>query len=190
MIVATDFNFYLHLAQLVIGLITIFFGRKLHWLWIGFLAFLLGERIVSFALFRDTDLLRFSSAAGAGLILAVLAVRFRRVAVVVGGFLAAGLLAVTVFGRFLPIVPIWLALTLLVGAGIPGAVFAWRRPELALIWLSAIWGSLAGVTLARMFTRYSPLLDVLAFLILASAGIWVQMRQWRRETAPASAQEG
>ena len=59
MTVVIDFNFFLHIAQILIGIVTIFYGRRLYWLWIGFEAFLLGERLASFALYRSTDLLRF-----------------------------------------------------------------------------------------------------------------------------------
>ena len=93
MTVVIDLNFYLHIAQILIGVVTIFYGRRLYWLWIGFEAFLLGERLASFALYRSTDLLRFSAAALIGLLFALLALRFRR-----------HVLALIVTGRFLPIV--------------------------------------------------------------------------------------
>ena len=105
MTVVIDFNFFLHIAQILIGIVTIFYGRRLYWLWIGFEAFLLGERLASFALYRSTDLLRFSAAALIGLLFALLALRFRRHVLALGGFLSAGVLGLIVTGRFLPIVP-------------------------------------------------------------------------------------
>jgi hypothetical protein len=46
MTIGTDFNFCLHSAQILIGIVTIFYGPRFYGLWIGFEAFLLGERLV------------------------------------------------------------------------------------------------------------------------------------------------
>jgi LmbE family N-acetylglucosaminyl deacetylase len=184
MTVVIDFNFFLHIAQILIGIVTIFYGRRLYWLWIGFEAFLLGERLASFALFRSTDLLRFSAAALIGLLFALLALRFRRHVLALGGFLSAGVLALIVTGRFLPIVPGGMALAALVIAGTLGGLFVWRNPDLGTIILSAVTGTLAAMTIVRRFTGSNLILEPLAFVIIAGLGIWFQMHQWRQSGSP------
>ena len=151
MTVVFDFNFSLHIAQILVGVVTIFYGRRLYWLWIGFEAFLLGERIASFALYRSTDFLRFSAAALVGLLFALLALRFRRHVLTLGGFLSAGVFGLIVTGRFLPIVPGWTALAALVAAGSLGGLFVWRNHDLGVIVLSAVTGTLAAMTIVRRF---------------------------------------
>ena len=185
MTVVIDFNFFLHIAQILIGIVTIFYGRRLYWLWIGFEAFLLGERLASFALYRSTDLLRFSAAALIGLLFALLALRFRRHVLALGGFLSAGVLGLIVTGRFLPIVPGGMALAALVIAGSLGGLFVWRNPDLGTIILSAVSGTLAAMTIVRRFTGSNLILEPLAFVVLAGLGIWFQVRQWRRSGSPA-----
>jgi LmbE family N-acetylglucosaminyl deacetylase len=189
MTVVIDFNFFLHIAQILIGVVTIFYGRRLYWLWIGFEAFLLGERLASFALYHSTDLLRFSAAALIGLLFTLLALRFRRHVLALGGFLSAGVLGLIVTGRFLPIVPGWMALGALVIAGSLGGLFVWRNPDLGTIILSAVSGTLAAMTIIRRFTGSSPILELLAFVVLAGLGIWFQLRQWRRRGSPAMLKE-
>jgi len=188
MIVTIDLNFYLHLAQVAIGVVTIFFGRRLYWLWIGFIAFLLGERIVSFALFRSTDLVRFSLAAAVGLLFALLAVRLRRHVLTLGGFLSAGALGIVVMGRFVPVAPRLLALTVLLGAGLAGAIFVWRNHDLGTIILSAVSGTLAGMAIVRVLVGSNQVVEAVSFVIIAGLGIWFQVRQWRRELVPAEAE--
>ena len=186
MTVVIDFNFFLHIAQILIGIVTIFYGRRLYWLWIGFEAFLLGERLASFALFRSTDLLRFSAAALIGLLFALLALRFRRHVLALGGFLSAGVLALIVTGRFLPIVPGGMALAALVIAGSVGGLFVWRNPDLGTIILSAVTGTLACMTIVRRFAGSNLILEPLAFVVFAGLGIWFQERQWRQSGSPAT----
>jgi LmbE family N-acetylglucosaminyl deacetylase len=186
MTVVIDFNFFLHIAQILIGIVTIFYGRRLYWLWIGLEAFLLGERLASFALFRSTDLLRFSAAALIGLLFALLALRFRRHVLALGGFLSAGVLALIVTGRFLPIVPGGIALAALVIAGSVGGLFVWRNPDLGTIILSAVTGTLACMTIVRRFAGSNLILEPLAFVVIAGLGIWFQERQWRQSGSPAT----
>ena len=164
MTVVIDFNFFLRIAQILIGVVTIFYGRRLYWLWIGFEAFLLGERLASFALYGSTDLLRFSAAALIGLLFALLALRFHRHVLTLGGFLSAGVLGLIVTGRFLPIVPGWMALAALVAVGSLGALFVWRNHDLGVIILSAVSGTLAAMTILRRFTGSGPILEALAFV--------------------------
>jgi len=185
MTVVIDLNFFLHIAQILIGVVTIFYGRRLYGLWIGFEAFLLGERLASFAFYRSTDLLRFSAAALIGLLFALLALRFRRHVLALGGFLSAGVLAMIVTGRFLPIVPGWRALVALVAVGSLGGLFVWRNPDLGTIILSAVSGTLAVMTIVRRFAGSNLILEPLVFVFLAGLGIWFQVRQWRRSGSPA-----
>ena len=185
MTVVIDLNFFLHIAQILVGLVTIFYGRRLYGLWIGFEAFLLGERLTSIALYRSTDLLRFSAAALIGLLFALLALRFHRHVLALGGFLSAGVLAMIVTGRFLPIVPGRMALVALVVAGSLGGLFVWRNLDVGTIILSAVSGTLAAMTILRRFTGSNLILEPLVFVCLAGLGIWFQMRQWRRSGSPA-----
>jgi len=187
MIVTVDLNFYLHLAQIAIGVVTIFFGRRLYWLWIGFIAFLLGERIISFALFRFADLVRFSLAAAVGLLFALLAVRLRRHVLTLGGFLSAGALGVIVTGRFVPVVPRLLALILLLGAGVAGAIFVWRNHDLGTIILSAVSGTLASMAIVRALVGSNQTVEGVSFVVIAGLGIGFQVRQWRRESRSTEA---
>ena len=190
MIITVDFNFYLRLIQVLVGAVTIFYGRRLYWLWLGFSAFFLGEHIISIALFRDTDLLRFSAAIAAGVAFALLAIRLHRHALATGGFLSAGMLGITVTGLFMPVAPTWLAASVLAGAGIAGAFFVWRRSDLATILLSAVSGTLTISAIVKSFVGANAAVEAVAFVILAGLGIWVQVRQWQRPRWTPRARRG
>ena len=116
-------------AQVAGALGALFFGRKLQWLWFALAVMTFSDNVVKVALFRETDGLRSLASLAAGLLAALVAIaihrRFTGIVIAVGGFLAAALGAVQMLGPLLNPAPEWFVFTILIAAGIAGAV--WTR---------------------------------------------------------------
>ena len=78
-----------------------------------------------------------------------------------------------------------MALAALMVVGSLGGLFVWRNPDLGVIILSAVSGTLAAMTVLRRFTGSGLILEALAFVVIAGLGIWFQVRQWRQSGSPA-----
>ena len=167
----------------------LFFGRKLPWVWFALAVLEVTRKILSVALYRETDTLRGIGSLAGGLLAVVLALllqkRFRGVVLALGGFLASGVVAVQALGPLLNPAPEWVVLALLAMCGIAGATWASANRGDAIIILSALVGAGVltdtligplGVDEAHRFQVYA---------ILALAGIGFQF--WRERRRPTSA---
>ena len=126
------------------GFISLFFGRRLTWLWVALAVYNIVSRGLAVGLYRETDVNRLAPALVVGIVAAIgaalLARRFPKAVFAVGGFLAGGLIAVQALGPLLNPFPEWLVISLLIGAGFLGGVWAMRNPGNAGIVLSALVG--------------------------------------------------
>jgi len=73
------------LPQVLVGLVLLFFGRKLFWLFVGVVGFLAGMRFGSHLVTGQTELVILAIAIGIGLLAALLAIVLQRLAVAIAG---------------------------------------------------------------------------------------------------------
>lgn len=164
-------------------------GRKLPWIWFALAMFELVTKIVSVALYREVDSVRGIAALSGAVLAAVLALlvqrRFGNVVLVVGGFLATGLIVVQVLGPLLNPAPEWLVLGLMVATGVAGAIWARANPSAATIVFSALVGAgiLADTLVDTMGIDEAHRFQVYALLALIGVGVQVWTR--RREQGAA-----
>jgi hypothetical protein len=128
------------LIKIVVGVALLLLGRRLFWLFVGALGFIVAFSLVSEPLKNQPHIAALVAALVVGLIGALFAIFLQKVAVLVAGFLAGG------YGVFLlvehlgwqtspfPWVPVLLGA--IIGAVLVSMLFEW-----ALILLSSLFGS-------------------------------------------------
>jgi hypothetical protein len=157
------------IAAIVAGLLLLFMGRRLFWLFVALVGFGAGMMISSELFAVHDQLMLLVIGIVCGLIGALIALFLQRLAIVIAGFLAGATVGVAVAQ--------WLGFH--AGAMIPGliggliggillsALFDW-----ALIFLSSI----AGASLIIRSVNLRASYVVPAFLVLALIGIVIQSR--------------
>jgi MFS family permease len=174
------------------GFISLFFGRRLTWLWVALAVYNIVSRGLAVALYRETDVNRLAPALVVGIVAAVaaalLARRFPKAVLAVGGFLAGGLIAVQALGPLLNPFPEWLVISLLIGAGFLSGAWAMRNPDSAGIVLSALVGAGIMTTVLMNWLKLEEGVRLQVYAVLALAGIGFQFWRERRTTASATIQ--
>jgi len=174
------------------GFISLFFGRRLTWLWVALAVYNIVSRGLAVALYRETDVNRLAPALVVGIVAAVaaalLARRFPKAVLAVGGFLAGGLIAVQALGPLLNPFPEWLVISLLIGAGFLSGAWAMRNPDSAGIVLSALVGAGIMTTVLMNWLKLEEGVRLQVYAVLALAGIGFQFWRERRTTASAAIQ--
>jgi hypothetical protein len=181
----------LALARLVGGVVALFFGGKMRWLWAALAAYNFVSKALLVALYREPDLTRAIGSLAIGVLAAVAAIvlarLFPKAVLVVGGFLASAMIVVQAFGPLLNPAPEWLVLGITVAAGVVGVRLALRYTEVAEIVMSALVG--AGI-MASALTDTMHIDESLRFqvyIVLALVGIGFQL--WRTRRAAAAEAE-
>ncbi len=159
----------------VVGVLLLFLGRRLYWLFVGGVGFVVGFSIASNLIGRESHATALVVGLVAGLCGVVLALLLQRVAVVVAGLLAGAWLGVQVAGASgaAPAGTPWLPA--LIG-GVLGALLSLALFSAVLVVLS----SLVGAALLARLLDGKPLTQGIAFLLLTLLGIAVQARGPRR----------
>ena len=127
-------------VPIVIGGLLLLFGRKLFWLYIAACGFAVGLTMVTRIFSVQPEWLALLIGLGAGVLGALLAVFFQRLAIGVGGFLAGAFIAVTI-ARGVGIeggASFWVTFVL---GGIVGAMLMVMLFDWGLIALSCLLGS-------------------------------------------------
>lgn len=136
------------IASIVAGVLLLAFGRRLFWLFVAIVGFLVGVNLAA-TLFPDNAMVGLLAGIALGGVAAVAAVFIQRLAVFLGGFLAGGYLAVTLLGMVFTTMGSnsWLPFVVggILGALLMSVVFDW-----ALIILSSLTGAI-------LIARYLPL---------------------------------
>ena len=165
--------------RLMLGIIMLFAGSSLFWLFLGGVGFIFGFDLAEQVMKSQPRDIIVVVALLAGLAGALLAVFLQKIAILVGGFIAGGYLAFRLMGEFGmgsgPLHWLLLALGCLIGAVLMKVLFNW-----ALIVLSSGVGSvliLQAFPLDRQMTR-------LLFLALFIVGIAAQSGLLSRKSAP------
>lgn len=164
--------------QIIIGLVLLFAGRKLFWLALGVVGFLIGMKLASVFFDSNSELTLIIIAAGAGLLFAVITVLLQKIAIVLAGFVAGG------YGAFVLMHRLhvtfgdldWLPELI---AGVLGALFASFVFEWALIILSSAVGSYLIIGSFNM----NPDTGQFLFILLSIFGIAVQAKT-RKKSKP------
>jgi Domain of unknown function (DUF4203) len=163
----------MQLFTMLLGLILLVFGRKLFWLCVAVLGFIVGTEFAGTLLADQPRWVMLVIGLGAGLLGALLAVVAQRVAFALAGFYAGAYLALAavhsleVGGQSM----IWFA-----AGGILGAVLAALIMDWAIIALSSLAGAGAIVEAAAM----GQTTGALVFVALVVVGIIVQARLMAR----------
>lgn len=162
-----------NIVQLLLGCVVLLAGRNIFWLFIALAGFLAGFQLAGIWLADNSLILQVTVALGAGLLGALLAVVFERVAFALAGFYAAAYLALIMVDR--------LGVTgaetvIILGSGLVGALLAALVMDWAIIALSALVGAAAIVATFAL----PPVIEIVLFIVLAAVGVAVQRTVYTR----------
>jgi hypothetical protein len=168
-------HFTVPIVGALIGIVVLFFGRKLFWLCVAAVGFAAGVEIAPHLVHEPSPLLALTIAIVLGLIGALLALFLQKIAIAVVGFLAGGKLAGAIAGAFFVHHAEYSTIVFVVG-GILGAILILVVFNWALIVVS----SLIGAHLIQSAIVLPPSGSTIVFLGLAVIGMLVQASSLRR----------
>ncbi len=164
--------------NILIGAALLLFGRKLFWLFVGCIGFIVGAEFAGEVLQGQPEWLILLIALGVGLLGAIVSVFLQRVLVGIAGFFAGGYCLSTLATAMLHTkyegMP-WIAY---VAGGMFGAILIIALLEPALIVIS----SLAGATAVSQNIPLDASAKTVILIVLLVFGIVVQTGQYARET--------
>ncbi len=157
--------------HILIGLVLLFAGRRLFWLFVACVGFASGYHYAQqvWAIHSPVLVLILSIAAGAAG--AIIAIFFQKAAIVVAGFAAGGYIVLTLLDQVagLPAQMLWLPYII---GGIIGAIILFFVFDWALIFLS----TLTGATLIVQMVAFNPWVKITLFLALVIVGTTFQAK--------------
>ncbi len=143
-------------------------GRKLFWLFVGVIGFIIGVEIAT-RFFHGSDLITLIAGLGLGVIFAVLAIFLETLAIGIAGFLGGGYILLSFAGLFGLDKGLMTWVIFIVG-GIIGAALIASLFDWALIIIS----SLAGSSMILNAFHFGRLIAALIFIVLFFIGVAVQ----------------
>ena len=159
----------------LIGVVILFFGRKLFWLCVAAVGFAVGVKIAPLLVNESASLLALLIALIFGVLGALLALFLQKVAIAVLGFLAGGKLATAIAAAFFVQYAQYSTIIFVIG-GIIGAILL-----LALFgWALIVVSSFIGAYLIQSAIVLPPTGSTLVFIGLAIVGIFMQAASYRR----------
>ena len=159
----------------LIGVVILFFGRKLFWLCVAAVGFAVGVKIAPLLVNESSSLLALLIALIFGVLGALLALFLQKIAIAVLGFLAGGKLATAIAAAFFVQYAQFSTIIFVIG-GIIGAILL-----LALFgWALIVVSSFIGAYLIQSAIVLPPTGSTLVFIGLAMVGIFVQAASFRR----------
>jgi len=163
------------IVGVIIGVVILFFGRKLFWLCVAAVGFAVGVKIAPLLVNESSSLLALLIALIFGVLGALLALFLQKVAIAVLGFLAGGKLATAIAAAFFVQYAQYSTIIFVIG-GIIGAILL-----LALFgWALIVVSSFIGAYLIQSAIVLPPTGSTLVFIGLAMVGIFVQAASYRR----------
>ena len=163
------------IVGVTIGIVILFFGRKLFWLCVAAVGFAVGVEIAPQLIHEPSAIVALLVALVFGLLGALLALFLQKVAIAVLGFLAGGKLASAIAAAFFVQYAQYSTIIFVVG-GIIGAILLIAVFDWALIIVS----SFIGAYLIQSAIFLPPTGSTLVFLALAIIGILVQAASFRK----------
>ncbi|MGH7942861.1 MAG: DUF4203 domain-containing protein [Limisphaerales bacterium] len=166
--------------DILVGAVLLLFGRRLFWLFVGCIGFIVGFDIAGDLFPSQSQLLIFAIAVGLGLLGAIAAVFLQRLVVGIAGFFAGGyflsVAAAAVLHNHQHVIQ-WIAYAI---GGILGGILTIVLLDPALIILS----SLAGATAVSQNAPLNQANQGILFIVLLIFGIIVQALQYRPAKKP------
>ncbi len=163
------------LVTLVVGVTMLFLGRKLFWLLVGVIGFLVGLVVAANLFQAQPEWIIILVALLGGIIGALLALFVQKIAVAAAGFVMGGYTLIWLFELFSMEPGQW-QWALYIAGGIVGMILAVSLFDLALIVLSAMVGGL----LIVYIPDFNAVVTALLFVALVAAGIAIQFSSWQR----------
>jgi len=171
-------NFSIPIFSVLIGVVVLFFGRKLFWLCVAAIGFAAGVELAPRLVQEPSVLLSLTIALFLGIIGALLALFLQKIAIAVLGFLAGGKLAGAIAAAFFVHYAQHSTIIFVIG-GIIGAILLLVLFDWALIVVSA----LIGAHLIQSVITLPQSGLTIVFIGLAVIGILVQAASLRRSGA-------
>ena len=171
-------QFSVPIVGALLGVVILFFGRKLFWLCVAAIGFAAGVEIAPHIAHEPSALLQLTIALVLGLIGALLAVFLQKIAIAVLGFLAGGKLAGAIAAAFFVHYAQSSTIIFVIG-GIIGAILLLVLFDWALIVVS----SLIGAHLVQSAIVLPASGSTIVFIGLAVIGILVQAASLRGSRA-------
>ena len=168
--------------RLTLGCIFLLVGRNLFWLFIGLVGFVFGFDLAGIWLADKAGWLIVLIGLFTGLVGAILAVVFERIAFALAGFYAAVYLAVTLPGTLG--LPDMHAILIVLG-GFMGALLA----ALVMDWVIIILSALAGATIIVSTLGLGQVPGTIVFAVLALAGAFMQRTLLAKTKSTRNAKE-
>ena len=168
-------HFPVAIVGVLIGIVILFFGRKLFWLCVAAVGFAVGVEIAPQLFHEPSTVLALVIAIVFGVLGALLALFLQKVAIAVLGFLAGGKLASAMAAAFFVHYAQYSTIIFIIG-GIIGAILLLAVFDWALIVVS----SFIGAYLIQSAIVLPPTGSTLVFVGLAIVGIFVQAASFRR----------
>jgi hypothetical protein len=163
----------MYFLKIVLGLIVLILGRKIFWLTVAIVGFLVGMELTGMFLADQPTWVLLAVGLAAGLVGALLAVLVQRVAFGLAGFFAGAYLTVIV-AQSLGAVDTSVILPIV--GGVVGTLIAVLLMDWAIIVLSCLVG--AGVVVAQL--PLSPQVSAIVFAGLVIIGIVIQAKLMER----------
>src|SRR5438046_10494731 len=163
------------IVGVIIGVVILFFGRKLFWLCVAAVGFAVGVEIAPLLVNESSSLLALLIALIFGVLGALLAFFLQKVAIAVLGFLAGGKLATAIAAAFFVQYAQYSTIIFVIG-GIIGAMLLLFLFDWALIVVS----SFIGAHMIQNAIVLPPSGSTIVFLGLAIVGLVVQAASLRR----------
>ena len=170
-------HFTVPVVGALIGIVILFFGRKLFWLCVAAVGFAAGLQIAPLLVNEASSVLALVIAVVFGILGALFVVFIQKIAIAVLGFLAGGKLATAIAAAFFVQHAQYSTIIFVIG-GIVGAILLLAVFGWALIVVS----SFIGAYLIQSAIVLPPTGLTLVFIGLAILGIFVQTVSFRRRT--------
>jgi hypothetical protein len=159
--------------QAVLGFLLLVLGRKLYWLFVGVVGFVLGVSLGMAIFPTESELVLIAVAVIAGVIGSILANVAQRLAIAIAGFFVGGYLIQYVVLDWMSIsMPVSDILVFFIG-GILGIILILLLFDWALVILSSFFGAY----LLVKFISLDSILQLFVFAVLCLIGIMIQSRE-------------
>jgi hypothetical protein len=167
------------MSRILVGLLLVFFGRRLYWLFVAVMGFLYGLELAPRLLPHQSETVIVIIALGLALVGALVAVVGTKVVLGMIGFVAGGGVAALLLQN-LKIDNGLAATGIYLVAGLIGAVLFLLLFDTALIVLSSLAGARLIVVSAKPLLEISPSAEAVLVIVLAAIGILIQAHFRRR----------
>jgi Domain of unknown function (DUF4203) len=165
------------IVGVLIGVVILFFGRRLFWLCVAAAGFAVGVQIAPLLVNEPSSLLALVVALIFGLLGALLALFLQKVAIAVLGFVAGGKLATAIAAAFF-VHYVQYSTIVFVAGGVIGAILLLALFGWALIVVSSFIG--AYLIVFQDAIVLPPTGSTIVFIGLAIVGMFVQAASFRR----------